>query len=276
MIAPRNHPLALTAALVGALLVAPVALALDNAAMKSTSTAQGTHKPMVSKLGVSVPYLLHQAYVEAIHANEAIGLGVLPMAENHLDNVAITLGAIDLDRTVTDKRMRSAIQNLRDEAQVVGSNPTAPGGDRLVEQFVSLFEQLPSIPAGGGGGMGLVNPAQAHTATDWVAMAYASAADAQVDVAMKDYRGAQLNAQHTVLTLDLAKQSAQMGRHDANALKTLDRLRQDAARVTAQIQGKSPQAAKTSGQLVTRIGRALPMIVAVAKPVGKPIPEPGH
>lgn len=210
--------------------------------------------------GASVPFLVSHAYREALHTHESVAMGMNDMARNHLANVRIVLGHIDLDRDVTDQRLRNELTRLRDRAEGLKGDVSLKDAGDLVSRFTNVIVAMP-VPAGGGGGKAGVTPMVLLPA-ELVAKATASAADLQVDVAQRNFAGAKLHAQHAVDALDAAVQSAQLNKMSSRTIRELQDLRGRAEKVQRTVIGHSPKAIQEAGQLVQHLGKALPSLTA--------------
>lgn len=248
----------LTAAVVA---IAPAAWAqqgtmesMESKDQKATTQQHG-NMGMTSK-GPSVSFLVHHAYQEALHASESFAFNMKDMATNHLENVHLTLGMLDLEKDVRDSKLREHLRGILDKSKSVESNPTAQGTNQLVNQFVVLISAMPASQ-GGGGGHGMPLTPLMLLPGELVGMAASSAADTQVDVAHRDFAGAKLHAAHSVALLDAALKSAQLNNLGTNQLNTIRTLQKQAKTVLDQVNARSTQADESAGRLVTQIGLQL-------------------
>lgn len=257
-----QKPLVLMALLAaGAVAIAPAALAQQETKTTRTdkpAAHQHGNMGMTSK-GPSVAFLVHHAYKEAVHANESVAFGMNAMATNHLENVGLVLGSMDLSKDISDAKMRDQVRAILDRANTLDSNPTAQGTQQLVGQFATLISAMPA-PRGGGGGQGVPLTPMMHMPGELVSMAASSAVDTQVDVAHRDFAGAKLHAQHTVAVLDAALKSAQLNKLNTQQTTNIRTLHTQARAVLNQVNTRSSQADESAGKLVSQIGSFLPAL----------------
>lgn len=256
----RHGLIALAAATVVAF--APAALAQQGTTRTDKPAAQQHqmhgNMSMTSK-GPSVAFLVHHAYKEAVHASESVAFGMKDMATNHLENVRIVLGSLDLDRDIRDTKMRDQVRNILNRADDIAGNPDAQGTQQLVGQFSTLISAMPA-PQGGGGGKGMPMTPMTHLPGELASMAAASAVDTQVDIANGDFGAAKLHAQHTVNVLEAALKSGQLHKISSQHINSIRSLHTQAKTVLNQVNARSAQADVAAGKLVTQIGSALPAL----------------
>lgn len=243
-------------------LLAACSLCLAPAAMAQTQTqtqTQNQQKPLqgrqMSTQGHSVPFVLSHAYMEALHAHQSVAMGMNDMARNHLDNVKILVGRIDTQRDVTDAKLRDSLNQLKSRVDNIGSADINATRD-LVSRFSNVVAAMP-MPQGGGGGAAGMTP-MLLLPGELVAKASDSAVNMQVDASQRNMAGAKLHAQHTVATLDAAIRSAQMNKMQPATIRQLQELRSRAVTVQGQLNSNPALAAKSAGDLVVRLGTALP------------------
>lgn len=220
---------------------------------------------MMTASGPSVPFLVHHAYKEALHAQESVTMGMNAMATNHLENVGLVLGTIDLGRDVSDANLRTGLTQIRDQARSLGSAPSIQGSQQLVGRFVNLVATMP-MPAmgGGGGGMMPLTP-MLNLPGELAASAAMSAANAQVDASQRNFDGAKRHAQHAVAGLEQALASARLHQMPGDKISQIQTLHNQANEVLSLVGQRSTRSVQASGQLVTRISSALPTLAPVHK-----------
>jgi hypothetical protein len=241
------------------MVLAPAGLAAE-AQRSPAEQAAAAGGMMVTNRGHSVPFLLQQAYGEAVHGQSSQAMGLAEMARNHFANVELSLKAIDTAHDVPDVAMRQRIQKLQAAARGLGQTPSAQASQNLVNQFAGLFDQLPSSQGGGGGGVPLTP--RLHTPAELLAMAGDSAMQLQAAAAMQNMAGASLHAQHAVAELTSALEAARLRQLDTTAIDQIQSLQARARQVASLVGQRSSTATKASGELVGMIGGYLPAVVA--------------
>ena len=214
----------------------------------------------MSQQGASVPFMVSHAYKEALHYHESVAMGMDDMARNHLENVRIMLGHIDMDRDVTDQRLRNELTQLRDRVGGLRGGVSLDNSRDLVYRFTNVIAAMPA-PAGGGGGQSGVTPMVLLPA-ELVAEATVSVASAQIDASQRNVAGARIHAQHAVAALEAAVQSARLHQMRQPTIQELQSLHTRAQQLQGAIGQNSPQAVRDAGQLVQRLGQALPTLTA--------------
>lgn len=245
-------------------LTGPAAIAQTRTDTGANRSQAQTERPMqgrqMSQQGASVPFMVGHAYKEALHYHESVAMGMEDMARNHLENVRIMLGHIDMDRDITDQRLRNELTQLRDRVGGLRGGVSLDHSRDLVNRFTNVIAAMPA-PQGGGGGQSGVTPMVLLPA-ELVAKATDSVADAQIDASQRNFAGAKIHAQHAVAALDAAVQSAKLHQMRQPTIQEIQGLRSRAQQLQNAIGQSSPQAVKDAGQLVQRLGQALPTLTA--------------
>lgn len=249
-----------------------VALALTAAPVAAPAFAQGSQQGQPSQQSqhphamgaTSTSHLLSHAYQEALHAHEAAALGMNDMATNHLENVRLTIAMVDPQATGMNQGLAQQITGIRESVQNVDL-PTdraqaTQNTQKVVSQFVALFNRTPQAMGGGGGAA--QQAAMGPTVFDLTANASIAAANVQAKSSMREWTEAQQHAKDVVSHLDRAIKAAESGtrRLDAKIVTELKNIRQDANRLVTATRDKSQQANQNAGKLVTRLGTVTPQI----------------
>jgi hypothetical protein len=215
------------------------------------------HQPMVTEAGASVPFMLHHAYTEAVRASQAEGMGMSAMAKNHFENVRMSLEEIARSRTLTDPGTKRTVEQLKERATELASNPSVEGGQQLVAQFSTFVLTAPKAMMKGTAHK-MQGEAAMHTPADLVAMAQEAVVNTQVDSAMQDFKGATLSIQQAITALDAARQSAKAANLPSDQIREIDNLSTAVRKISVMIERKSPDAAAEAANLVQQFSQELP------------------
>lgn len=228
--------------------------------------AQGSPQQQTAqtRMGATSPAtMLSHAYQEALHAHESAALGMNDMATNHLENVRLTLAMIDPQASGMNQSVQQQLAAIRELVESVDlpsdRNQAVQSTERLVNQFVTLFNRMPQ---GMGGGGGAAQQAMQPTVFDITVLASADAANAHTSAVRRDWEKVQRHAQDAVSHLDQAIKSAESGTHklDASLVRELRSIRQDASQLLTHAKNKNASTNEAAGKLVTRLGAISPKI----------------
>ncbi len=242
------------------LVAAPAAIAPAYA----QGNQQHQQQQMQHQMGAtSTGYMLNHAYQEALHAHESAALGMNDMATNHLENVRLTMAMIDAQRSGMNQGMQQQIAAIRQSVDNINlpsdRAQATQNTERVVSQFVALYNRAPQAMGGGGGA---AQSAMQPTAFDLTSMATTAVAEAQGSIVERDWAQAQRHAQDAVMHLDQAIKVSESGprKLDAALVRDLRSIRQDANQLLTQTRNKNKQANQTAGKVVGRLGTTSPKI----------------
>jgi hypothetical protein len=251
----RLVPLAVALTLIGAPGAIAPAFAQGSKQMQQQHSMVGA---------TSTKHLLDHAYQEALHAHEAAALGMNDMATNHLENVRLTIAMVERPQSGMDQGMQQQLAAIRESL----SNIDLPDDraratqdtQRVVSQFVALYNRAPQ-GMGGGGGAGAPGGG-APTAFDLTSVATTEAAGVQTSVVARDWAAAETLSKNLVSRLDQAIKAGESGTHrlDAAIIKDLKSIRQDANQIMTHARNKNQEAGQAAGKLVGRLGAVTPKI----------------
>lgn len=282
--ATRILPIALAVAVS----LAPAALAKQGGGGGGTTATKqqmsGMHHMMPG--GISLRGQMGHAYAEAVNAQESVALGMNDMAANHLSNVEMVVAHIEEQMAggggaaqgqMLTAQMRQQLSAIRQDAANLrgnlGDRATATKGTgQLVSRFVTFYNTMAAMPAGGGGGMAMHSM---KSPTELMGHATKAAAETQASVAAKDWTSANLHARELVASLEQAETSARMVGLKANSaeMQHLTSMKNDARKLMAGIDSKSKDAAKQAGVLVTRLGTEVAHVADAMQGGGAGMPQ---
>jgi hypothetical protein len=259
------------------LVAAPAALAQNGGGggqqkqQKQQQTQQGAQQRAQAQQrmmqgAASVSGLLGHAYREALHAHQSVAMGKTDMATNHIENVRLTLEAIDTERAGLNQEVSQQIASIREAAGNIqvsdDRQQTGQQTQQLVSQFVALYNRMPGAMGGGGGGKGQLNQVSGKTSFELAIMAAEEASLVQTNAAVNNWTQAQLHARDTVNHIDAALKASEMGmgRLGNDLVTELRNIRQDANRLVRLSRDKSRQTNEVAGRVVTRLGTVAPRI----------------
>lgn len=251
-----------------------LALAVSVAPAALAATKQGGTSPHMAMQqmmpgGISLKGQMDHAYTEALNAHESVALGMNDMAANHLANVDLVLSHLEDQMggggggqgQTMSQQTRQQITAIRQDASKLRGNlgdraSALKGTEQLVSRFVSFYDQMGTTAMGGGGGA--AKPMQSPA--ELVGSAGRMVGETQAALAGRDFQAASLHSKDALNHLQMAEQAAtrmQLAKAEVNRIK---QLRQAASKLNGSVSSRSNGATKEAGQLVAKIGSALPRI----------------
>lgn len=260
-------------ALAMAVSLAPAAMAARQGGGGGTTQQQaGMHQMLPG--GISFKGQMDHAYSEALNAHESVVLGMNDMAANHLANIDLVLSHLEdqmgggggAQGKMMSQAMRTQLSTIRQEAGNLRGNMgdrqnALKGTSALVARFVAFYDTMAPTAVGGGGGM---TGMMMESPTELVGAAAKMAAQTQAALAARDFEAASLHAKDAMVHLQKAEKAAVMTKMASSEVTRIRQLKQDATKVNGAVSGRSSDALKESGRLVTRIGTEMPRIAAAS------------